>query len=45
MNILWDGKGYSIPRYLILIDGKLVEANALRPSDKTKLYQQISSFL
>lgn len=45
MDKLWDGKGYSIPRYLILKDGKLVNDKALRPSDKDKLYQQISAQL
>ena len=45
INKIWDGKGYSIPRYLILKDGKLVVPDALRPSDKTKLYDQISSYL
>ncbi|MBB6238408.1 thiol-disulfide isomerase/thioredoxin [Pedobacter sp. AK013] len=42
---LWEGKGYAIPRYLIIKDGKLVVADALRPSDKEKLYAQISKFL
>lgn len=45
INKLWDGKGYAIPRYLILKDGKLVVADALRPSDKGKLYEQIASYL
>ncbi|WP_379085201.1 TlpA family protein disulfide reductase [Pedobacter sp. UC225_65] len=45
INKLWDGKGYAIPRYLILKDGKLVVPNALRPSDKDKLYEQISKYL
>lgn len=45
MNKLWDGKGYAIPRYLILKDGKLVVPNALRPSDKGKLYEQIGGYL
>jgi len=45
MNRLWDGKGYSIPRYLIIKDGKLEEAKALRPSDKQKLYDQIAAYL
>jgi thiol-disulfide isomerase/thioredoxin len=45
INRLWDGKGYSIPRYLILKDGKLVVASALRPSDQTKLYEQIAKYL
>ncbi|RZK41159.1 MAG: redoxin domain-containing protein [Pedobacter sp.] len=42
---LWGGKGYSIPRYLILKDGKIVVDKALRPSSKDKLYEQISSYL
>lgn len=45
INKLWGGKGYAIPRYLILKDGKLVEPKALRPSDKTKLYEQIATHL
>ncbi len=45
INKLWGGKGYSIPRYLILKDGKLVEPKALRPSDKDKLYAQIEGYL
>lgn len=45
MDKLWDGKGYSIPRYLILKDGKLVNDKALRPSDKKLLYDQISAHL
>lgn len=46
MNIFWDGKGYAIPRY-VLVDaqGKIVEKKALQPSDKEKLYQQISKHL
>lgn len=45
MEKLWDGKGYTIPRYLILKDGKMVNKDALRPSDAEKLYQQIESYL
>ncbi|HWW38461.1 TlpA disulfide reductase family protein [Pedobacter sp.] len=45
MNKFWDGKSYSIPRYLIVKDGKVIEANALRPADKDKLYQQIRKYL
>ena len=45
INKLWGGKGYAIPRYLILKDGKLVVADALRPSDKGKLYEQIAQYL
>ncbi|WP_343523395.1 TlpA disulfide reductase family protein [Pedobacter sp.] len=42
---LWEGKGYAIPRYLIIKDGKLVVKDALRPSDKEKLYAQIGKYL
>ncbi|MBO9672780.1 MAG: TlpA family protein disulfide reductase [Sphingobacteriaceae bacterium] len=42
---LWEGKGYAIPRYLIIKDGKLVVRDALRPSDKEKLYRQIGKYL
>jgi len=45
MNKFWDGKSYSIPRYLIVKDGKVVEASALRPADKGKLYDQIRKYL
>ncbi|MES2650642.1 MAG: redoxin family protein [Bacteroidota bacterium] len=45
INKLWGGKGYAIPRYLILKDGKLVVPDALRPSDKDKLYAQIANYL
>jgi len=38
---LWDGKSYWIPRYLIVKDGVIVQANAFQPSDKQKLYDQI----
>ena len=45
INKLWEGKGYAIPRYLIIKNGKLVVDNALRPSDKEKLYAQIGKYL
>lgn len=36
----------SIPRYLIIDkSGNIAEANALRPSDKEKLYEQIQKYL
>jgi thiol-disulfide isomerase/thioredoxin len=41
MNLFWDGKSYSIPRYLIVKDGVVVEESALRPGDGQKLYDQI----
>lgn len=45
INKIWGGKGYAIPRYLILKNGQVVEKDALRPSDKQKLYDQISKYL
>ncbi|MES2275400.1 MAG: TlpA disulfide reductase family protein [Bacteroidota bacterium] len=45
MNRFWDGKGYSIPRYVIVKDGVIVEKDALRPADKQKLYEQIGKYL
>lgn len=45
MKIFWEGKGYTIPRYVIVKDGKIVEKDALRPSDKQKLYDQIGKYL
>ncbi|MNS75411.1 hypothetical protein D3C72_1089330 [compost metagenome] len=40
-----DGEGFSIPTYIIIDkDGNIVEKNALRPSDKEKLYEQIENF-
>lgn len=41
----WGGKGYSIPRYVIIKDGAVVVENAQRPSDKQKLYDQIAKYL
>ncbi|QKJ32008.1 TlpA family protein disulfide reductase [Mucilaginibacter mali] len=45
MKIFWDGKGYAIPRYVIVKDGKIVEKDAKRPADKQKLYDQIGKYL
>ncbi|MES2274649.1 MAG: thioredoxin-like domain-containing protein [Bacteroidota bacterium] len=45
INKLWGGKGYAIPRYLIIKNGQIVENDALRPSEKQKLYTQISKYL
>ena len=45
MKRFWDGKGYSIPRYVIIKDGEVVDKNALRPSDKQKLYDEIGKYL
>jgi hypothetical protein len=45
MKRFWDGKGYSIPRCVIIKDGLVVEKNALRPSDGQKLYDQIGKYL
>ncbi|SDD33463.1 Redoxin [Mucilaginibacter pineti] len=41
----WDGKGYSIPRYVLVKDGVIIEKDAARPSDKQILYDQISKHL
>jgi len=41
----WGGKGYAIPRYVIVKNGAIVEKDALRPSDKEKLFAQISKYL
>jgi hypothetical protein len=43
---LWKGsKGYSIPRYLLIKNGQIVVADALRPSDKEKLHEQVERYL
>ncbi|RZK75442.1 MAG: TlpA family protein disulfide reductase, partial [Pedobacter sp.] len=39
----YNGKGYSIPRYMLIKDGKIVNDDAMRPSDKEKLYKQIDT--
>lgn len=41
MNLFWDGKSYSIPRYLIVKDGVVLEKMALQPGDGQRLYDQI----
>ncbi|MFT3825353.1 MAG: TlpA disulfide reductase family protein [Chitinophagaceae bacterium] len=46
MNIFWDGKGYSIPRYVLVnAKGEIVVKNAKRPSDEQALYNQIESHI
>lgn len=45
INKLWEGKGYSIPRYLIFKDGAMIVSKALRPSGKEELYEQIGKYL
>lgn len=42
---IWGTQSYSIPRYLIIKNGKIVENNALRPSSKKDLYDQIAKYL
>jgi thiol-disulfide isomerase/thioredoxin len=42
---IWGTQSYSIPRYLIIKGGKIVENDALRPSSKQDLYNQISKYL
>ncbi len=44
-DVIWKNKQVSIPRYLIIKDGKLVESQAKRPSSGQELYTQISSYL
>ena len=45
INRFYDGKGYSIPRYLLIKNGKILNDAALQPSDKDKLYQQIDRLI
>ena len=45
ISIIGKNGSYAIPRYLIVKDGKIINKNALRPSDKEKLYQQLKSVL
>jgi thiol-disulfide isomerase/thioredoxin len=45
LNKFWDGKGYAIPRYILVSKGRVVNANMLRPGDKTKLYTQLKALL
>lgn len=45
LNKFWDGKGYAIPRYLLVKNGKVLNSNMLRPSDKEKLYSQIETLI
>lgn len=45
INKIWNTKGYSIPRYLIIKNGAIVNNNALRPSDAEQLYQQLNKYL
>lgn len=45
MKNFWDGKSYTIPRYVIIKGGEVVEREALHPSDKEELYKQISKYL
>jgi len=42
IELFWNGKGYFIPRYVIIDkEGNIIEKDALRPSDEEKLYKQI----
>lgn len=45
INRFGKNQSFSIPRYLIVKDGKIVEDDALRPSDQQKLYDQIGKYL
>ncbi|MFT3947726.1 MAG: TlpA disulfide reductase family protein [Agriterribacter sp.] len=45
-GIFWNGKGYALPLYVIIdAEGKIVEADALAPADRKKLYQQIGKYV
>lgn len=45
-NIFWNGKGTPLPLYVIIdAAGKIVEFDALRPSDRKNLYRQIETKL
>lgn len=45
-NIFWGGKGTPLPLYVIIdAAGNIKEFDALRPSEKRRLYDQISSKL
>ncbi|SMC61204.1 TlpA family protein disulfide reductase, partial [Pedobacter nyackensis] len=45
MDKFWDGKGYAIPRYILVSGGKVINANTLKPSDKEQLYSQLTTEL
>jgi thiol-disulfide isomerase/thioredoxin len=45
LNKFWDGKGYAIPRYILVSKGKVVNGDMMRPTDKEKLYSQIKTLL
>ncbi len=45
ITVLWKGKLASIPRYLIVKDGKIVEKDAKRPSSGKELFDQLSMYL
>ncbi len=44
INRIWKSKSYAIPRYLIVKNGVIVNADALRPSAQQKLYDQLKAF-
>ncbi|HEX5024338.1 MAG TPA: TlpA disulfide reductase family protein, partial [Agriterribacter sp.] len=45
-GIFWSGKGYALPLYVIIgTDGNIREYDALGPSEKKKLYQQIQQYV
>ncbi|GAB3925618.1 TlpA family protein disulfide reductase [Mucilaginibacter myungsuensis] len=42
---LWGGKGYAIPRYVIVKNSEIVVKDAERPSSTQKLFDQIGKYL
>lgn len=45
-RLFWEGKGYAIPKYLLIgADGTVIESDAARPSDVTTLRKQIEKHL
>jgi thiol-disulfide isomerase/thioredoxin len=44
-KVLGNKELLAIPRYLIIKDGKIVQANAKAPSQKDKLYQELEQYL
>lgn len=44
MNQFWDGKSYSIPRYILIDESGIIrKSNAARPSDVKQLQEQVEN--